>query len=135
MDIDAENSDANFKIEEIIELQNLKTGALITWASEVGARLTKQNLEPFTQYASAIGLAFQIQDDILDITGNTKETGKALRKDSKAGKATFISLLGLEGAKSKAGQLICQACEALNKFGEKANHLRALAKFAINRNH
>ena len=133
MDIDAENLNKNLEIKDIIQLQNLKTGALIIWASEVGARLTNTSLRPFTKYASAVGLAFQIQDDILDIIGDPKETGKALRKDSKAGKATFVSLLGMEGAKDKANQLIFKAVEALDEFGEKANRLRELAKFVITR--
>ena len=133
MDIDAENLRKDLNIEDIIKLQNLKTGALIIWASEVGGRLTRKNIKPFTEYASSVGLAFQIQDDILDIVGNSEETGKALRKDSKAGKATFVSLLGLEGAKNKANQLICQAVESLDEFGEQANRLRELAEFVITR--
>ena len=133
MDIEAENLCKNLNVEEIVQLQNLKTGALIVWASEVGARLTKKNITPFTKYASSVGLAFQIQDDLLDIIGDSKETGKALRKDSKAGKATFVSLLGIEGAKNKANQLICQAIEALDEFGEKANRLRQLANFVVSR--
>lgn len=133
MDIEAENLYKILNIEDIIQLQNLKTGALITWASEVGARLTKKNINPFTEYASSVGLAFQIQDDILDIIGDSKEAGKALRKDSKAGKATFVSLLGIKGAKEKANQLISQSIGVLDEFGEKANRLRELAKFVVTR--
>ncbi len=133
MDIEAESANKKLDIEEVIQLQNLKTGALITWASEVGPRLTKQDREPFTQYAKSVGLAFQIQDDILDIIGDSKTTGKALRKDSGAGKATFVSLLGLDGAKRKANELILQACDSLEQFGERGNQLRELARFAINR--
>lgn len=134
LDIEAENPKMPLNFADIIELQELKTGALITWAAEVGPRLTEQNMHPFTQYAKSIGLAFQIQDDILDIIGNTQSAGKTLRKDSKAGKATFVSLLGLEGAKKKAHQLIVQACAALDVFGAKANRLHDLANFVINRN-
>ena len=133
MDIEAETVRKTLNYEEIIELQSLKTGALITWASEVGARLTGNNMKPFSKYASAVGLAFQIQDDILDIVGNTDETGKALRKDSVAGKATFVSLLGIDGAKSKANQLIADAFEAIDEFGKDADQLRELARFVINR--
>lgn len=133
MDIEAENLYKILNIDDIIQLQNLKTGALITWASEVGARLTKKNINPFTEYASSVGLAFQIQDDILDIIGDSKEAGKALRKDSKAGKATFVSLLGIKGAKEKANQLISQSIGVLDEFGEKANRLRELAKFVVTR--
>ncbi len=134
LDIEAENSKTLLNFADIIELQELKTGALIRWAAEVGPRLTGQNMHPFTQYAKSVGLAFQIQDDILDIIGNTKSAGKTLRKDSKAGKATFVSLLGLEGAKKKARKLIVHACAALDVFGAKANRLHDLANFVINRN-
>mgnify|MGYP001252907637 CR=1 FL=1 len=133
LDIEAETSSKKFTVEEIIKLQNLKTGALITWAAEVGARLTNQDLQPFTKYAASVGLAFQIQDDILDIIGDKKQAGKALRKDIRAGKATFVSLLGLDGAKIKAEQLISQAYEAVDELGDKANQLRELAKFVVNR--
>ncbi len=133
LDIEAETSIKRLNIEDTIELQNLKTGALMIWASEVGARLTGQKLSPFTKFASSVGLAFQIQDDILDVIGNTEQTGKTLRKDVRAGKATFVSLLGLDGAKNKANQLISSACDALEEFGAQANQLRALAKFVINR--
>ena len=132
-DIEAENSKKSLSYDKIINLQNLKTGSLISWASEVGAQLTEQDLKPFTQYANALGLAFQIQDDILDIVGNVKETGKALRKDADAGKATFVSLLGIDGAKRKAKRLVTDAQDAINKFGEQAASLRALASFVINR--
>lgn len=132
-DIEAENSKKSLSYDKIINLQNLKTGSLISWASEVGAQLTEQDLKPFTQYANALGLAFQIQDDILDIVGNVKETGKALRKDAEAGKATFVSLLGIDGAKRKAKRLVTDAQDAVNKFGEQAASLRALASFVINR--
>ena len=114
-------------------MQSLKTGALIKWSAEVGARLTNQSIIPFTTYAASVGLAFQIQDDILDIIGETKQTGKALRKDEKAGKATFVSLLGLDGAKTKAKQLVSDSCDSVAEFGEKASMLRELAKFVINR--
>ena len=133
MDIAAETSKIPFNIEEIVKLQSLKTGALIIWSAEVGARLTEQSVTPFNKYASSLGLAFQIQDDILDIIGETKYTGKALRKDEKAGKATFGSLLGLKGAKKKAKQLVLEACSSIDEFGDKASMLRELAKFVITR--
>ena len=133
MDIAAETSLKPLNMKEIIQLQSLKTGALIIWSAEVGARLTEQNITPFTKYAASVGLAFQIQDDILDLIGETKHTGKALRKDARAGKATFVSLLGLDGAKNRANQLVAEACEAIDGFGYKASMLRELAKFVVNR--
>lgn len=133
MDIAAETSVKPLNIKEIVELQSLKTGALIIWATEAGARLSEQSITPFTKYATSVGLAFQIQDDILDVIGNTQKTGKALRKDAKAGKATFVSLLGLEGARTKAKQLVVEACDSIDEFGQKASMLRELAKFVVTR--
>ena len=133
MDIAAETSMKPFNIKEIKQLQSLKTGSLIIWSAEVGARLTEQSTEPFTKYAASVGLAFQIQDDILDVIGETKHIGKALRKDEKAGKATFVSLLGLEEAKIKAKELVSEACESIDEFGHRASMFRDLANFVITR--
>ena len=133
MDIEAEKSRKTLTVDDIIKLQNLKTGALIVWAAEVGARLTGNNIKPFTNYATAVGLAFQIQDDILDVTGEIEKTGKALRKDAVAGKATFVSLLGIDAAKLKAEELVSQACDEVSLFGDKAIMLRNLARFTIER--
>lgn len=133
IDIAAETSIKPLNIKETIKLQSLKTGALIIWSAEVGARLTEKSLTPFTKYATSVGLAFQIQDDILDVVGKQEHTGKALRKDAKAGKATFVSLLGLGGAEKKAKQLVLEASESLDEFGHKASLLRELAQFTINR--
>ena len=89
-------------IEDITLLQRLKTGALIEFGCEAGAILGKANKEEriaLTAYAQDLGLAFQIADDLLDVEGNVEETGKAVRKDEDAGKATFVSLLGIDGAR------------------------------------
>jgi farnesyl diphosphate synthase len=133
MDIAAETSLKPLTISEITRLQSLKTGALITWSAEVGSRLTEQSITPFTKYAASIGLAFQIKDDILDVIGEPDRIGKTLRKDEKAGKATFVSLLGLDSAKIKANQLVLEACESIDEFGQRASMLRELAKFVVNR--
>ena len=95
----------------------------------------KPELNSLNNFATSLGLAFQIQDDILDIVGNTSETGKNLRKDSKAGKATFVSLLGLDGAKTEANQLVARACDVISEFGGRADKLQSLAKFVINRSY
>ena len=84
-------------------------------------------------YAQAIGLAFQIADDILDVEGDAATAGKALRKDADAGKATFVSLLGLDAAKARARNLVSEADAALAPYGEKAQVLRDLAHYIVER--
>ena len=80
-----------------------------------------------------VGLAFQIADDVLDVEGDAKKTGKRVGKDTDAGKATFVSLLGIEGAKNRAKELVEQAEAALDTFGEKSQTLRQAARFVISR--
>ncbi len=132
-DIAAERSGAKLQFDEIALLQSLKTGALIGWAAESGAILGRQDAGPLQRYAAALGLAFQIQDDILDVEGETEEVGKQLRKDAAAGKATFVSLLGLDGARMKALELAESARAHLAPYGSAAEHLRQAAYFAVNR--
>jgi len=84
-------------------------------------------------YASALGRAFQIRDDILDIEGDANAAGKRLRKDQAAGKATFVSLLGMDAAKSRAAELVIQAQDALAPFGDRAENLRRAAQYTITR--
>jgi farnesyl diphosphate synthase len=80
-----------------------------------------------------MGLAFQIWDDVLDVTGDAAKTGKRVGKDAGAGKATFVSLLGLDGARARAGELVAQAESALSPYGAAAANLIAAARFAISR--
>lgn len=133
MDIAAETADAPLGLAEITTLQAMKTGALIRWSAEAGALLAGEDHTPLGNYAKALGLAFQIQDDVLDIEGDAETAGKRLRKDEEAGKATFVSLLGLEGAKQRARELVDQACEALAEFGDSAQNLREAARYTIYR--
>ena len=133
LDIKAEKTGTLLTLNEIEHLQNLKTGALIIWAAQVGPRLSKDDLKPLTRYAKALGLAFQIRDDILDEIGESKQTGKKLRKDANAGKATFVSLLGLEEAKRRSKILVEEAIESLSPYGIKANRLKEAAIFTIER--
>jgi farnesyl diphosphate synthase len=84
-------------------------------------------------YADCLGLAFQIADDILDITGDLGTTGKAVGKDAAAGKATFVSLMGLQGAMSRAQKLIVMAEAQLFPYGQAAENLIAAARFSISR--
>ena len=121
---------------EITRLQRMKTGALINCSCQSGAILGKASETQrhlLNAYAYDIGLAFQITDDLLDIDGHPKELGKAINKDTKAGKATFVSQLGVERARSQAVILIDQAIKHLDIFGEKAGILRDLARFVIER--
>ncbi|WP_415183690.1 polyprenyl synthetase family protein [Phaeovulum sp.] len=133
LDIAAETAAAPLTLEQITALQAGKTGALISFAAEAGAILAGQDRAPLAAYAAALGLAFQIADDILDVTGDETQTGKRLGKDAGAGKATFVSLLGLEGARTRAAALICEAEAALAPYGERAQTLREAARFVIAR--
>lgn len=133
LDIAAESADVPLRLEQIIELQSGKTGALITWSATAGARLAQAEVNALTQYGDALGLAFQIADDILDVEGDAATLGKAAQKDADAGKATFVSLLGLDGAKSRAKTLVESACDALSIYGTDAELLRDTARFVVER--
>ncbi|WP_460273052.1 polyprenyl synthetase family protein [Celeribacter sp. ULVN23_4] len=132
-DIAAETSETPLTLEEITELQGNKTGALIEWSARAGAILAGADPVPLGDYAKALGLAFQIQDDILDVEGDVEKTGKAVGKDADAGKATFVSLLGLDAAKARAEALVDEACAALSPYGTRAEPLRDVARFVISR--
>ncbi|MDC0334163.1 polyprenyl synthetase family protein [Amylibacter sp.] len=132
-DIQAEKSKVNLNINDITSLQQNKTGALIEWSAISGAILSNQDDGKLLDYAKSIGLAFQIQDDILDIEGDAVLAGKRLQKDVSAGKATFVSLLGIENAKLRAKELIEEAIDALSDYGVKAEPMRQVAKFIIER--
>ncbi len=133
LDMAAETTDRPLTLNEITELQAGKTGALITWSAQAGARLAEADLGPLTAYADRLGLAFQIADDILDIEGDAETVGKAVGKDAGRGKATFVSLLGLDTAKSRAEILVTEACDALSPYGARADTLREAARFVISR--
>ena len=133
LDIAAETADTPLTLDEITALQAGKTGALIKWSAEAGARLAGDDPSALGKYATALGLAFQIADDILDVEGDANEVGKAVGKDADAGKATFVSLLGLNEAKRCANALVTEACDALSEYGEKAESLRDAARFVISR--
>ena len=132
-DIQAEKSKVNLNINDITSLQQNKTGALIEWSAISGAILSNQDDGKLLDYAKSIGLAFQIQDDILDIEGDAVLAGKRLQKDVSAGKATFVSFLGIENAKVRAKELIEEAIDALSDYGDKAEPMRQVAKFIIER--
>ena len=134
IDLQAENE--TFDIDQITQLQRLKTGELIAYACEGGAILGQASndaREALRGYAHDLGLAFQIADDLLDVEGSVEEVGKAVNKDEDAGKATFVSILGVERARSQANRLADQAIEHLAIFGEKADLLRQAARFVVER--
>ncbi len=133
LDIAAETAAAPLDLEQISALQGLKTGALIIWAAEAGALLGRSDIAPMRAYAADLGLAFQIRDDILDVEGDPEAAGKRLGKDAAAGKATFVSLLGVEGARRLAEDLAARACETLAPYGSAAGNLRRAAEFAVAR--
>ncbi|MCF6429694.1 polyprenyl synthetase family protein [Leisingera sp. MMG026] len=133
LDIAAETADAPLTLEQITRLQGRKTGCLIEWSATAGAVLAGEDPAPLRQFARALGLAFQIADDILDVEGDAAKVGKAVRKDADAGKATFVSLLGLAEAKARAQSLCDEACTALSPYGEDAATLKAAARFVIAR--
>jgi farnesyl diphosphate synthase len=136
MDIAAET--AQFDLPTVTRLQQFKTGALLEAAVEMGAILAHLPPEGRTHlrgYARAIGLAFQIADDLLDAEGDEAAAGKALRKDAEAGKQTFVSLLGAERARAQAAMLVDQAVLHLERYGPEADTLRALARFIVERKH
>ncbi len=118
---------------EIAAMQDKKTGALFSFACEAGAMLGGGDVDALRRYAKCFGLAFQIHDDVLDVTSDTATLGKAAQKDKGRGKATFVDVLGLEGARSEARRLAEQAVSAVAPFGERAALLRAVARFAVER--
>ncbi len=132
-DIAAERSKVVLGVDEIADLQALKTGQLFRWSAEAGPVIANLDSTAMTEYAGALGLAFQVWDDVLDVEGDPAKAGKRLRKDARAGKATFVSLLGLQGAKRHAVTLVDAAISALERYGLPAENLRNAARFSINR--
>jgi farnesyl diphosphate synthase len=123
-------------IGAITRLQRLKTGALIAFSCEAGPILGRASNEmrlALRGYAHDMGLAFQIADDLLDVEGNAGETGKPVGQDAAAGKATFVSILGIERARSQAELLVNQAVAHLDLFENRAELLRQAARFVVDR--
>lgn len=133
LDIAAETAQSPLTLDQITRLQNGKTGALICFSAQAGAIIARADPSPLRAYADCLGLAFQIADDILDVEGDATKTGKRVGKDADAGKATFVSLLGLDGAKARALDLVQQAEFHLRPYGVRAQNLIAAAQFVISR--
>ena len=135
LDISAEKSAAAPSLDDIVKLQQGKTGALILWAVTAGAYMASEDVRPLENYAKAVGLAFQIADDLLDATGDQIKAGKKLMKDASANKATFVSLLGIDGAQKKARDLIDEACDSISIYGQRSQVLKQAAEFVISRDY
>lgn len=134
--MDMEASVADYDLATITRLQQLKTGALLGAAVEMGmilGRVPPEGRGALRAYARDIGLAFQIADDLLDVEGDVELAGKALRKDGSQGKQTFVTLLGVEGARERARILAEQASGHLASHGAKGAVLRELARFIVER--
>ncbi len=134
--IDMASEGKQLSLPEVARLQALKTGRLIQYSAEAGAILGRAPHSVRAQivaYGRDIGAAFQIADDLLDATGTVEETGKTMGKDEAAGKATVVTLLGVERAAAQARMLSEQAAAHLEQFGREADRLRALAAYVVGR--
>lgn len=132
------NTEGPLDLAAVTRLQQLKTGALIGWCLEAAAimgRVPPDGRTGLRGYARDVGLAFQIADDLLDLEGCEKKTGKRVGKDGAAGKETLVSLLGPERARAQSAALVDQAIDHLRGHGEEADLLRAIARFAVERDH
>lgn len=134
--IDMEAPGRRLGPEDVIDLQRLKTGALFEYACEAGAILGQageDELERMRRYARELGLAFQIADDLLDVTGTTEKLGKTAGKDIEQGKATLVSVYGIDGARAEARKLAKSAADLLADRGVKAAFLRELPHYIVER--
>ena len=137
--IDLLNTDKKpMTLANLEAMHNLKTGALIkasVLAGAITANATQGQIEALTKYADAIGLAFQVWDDVLDITSDTVTLGKPQGSDEQANKSTYPALLGLDEAKLKAQQLVSEANLALEQINADTSSLSQLAQYIIERDH
>jgi farnesyl diphosphate synthase len=134
--IDMQAPSSAFGRDDVILLQRLKTGALFEYACEAGAILAevgKSEQDRLRSYARDLGLAFQIADDLLDVTGTTEQLGKTAGKDVEQGKATLVSVYGVAGARAEATKLAASAAGLLEPYGERAVLLRELPFFIVER--
>ncbi|GGI73524.1 (2E,6E)-farnesyl diphosphate synthase [Shewanella gelidii] len=134
--IDLNATDKQIDLQSLIQLHSLKTGALIVAAVElaiIAGKIDANEKQALIDFAKAIGLAFQVQDDILDITGSTEEIGKPQGSDLEANKSTYPQLLGLTGAQETAENLIQDALSALAKLPYNSQLIEEFARFIIER--
>jgi geranylgeranyl diphosphate synthase type II len=134
--LDMEGENQNLTLERLQRIHRMKTGALLTCACRMGAlaaRATSTQLEAVTRYGGHLGLAFQIVDDLLDVTSTPQELGKHTNKDADIGKNTYPRLLGIVGSRAEAQKQIHSALSAVDVLGNLAEGLRAMAEFVIRR--
>ena len=134
----AENGSVTEKLEQLHAIHARKTAALLRTCLQLGAMAAQAGNEQMTlldTYGKKIGLAFQIVDDLLDARGNASEVGKAVRKDADHDKLTFPGVLGIDESERCAKQLVDEACQALIPLGQRGEHLEALARYILERNH
>ena len=136
MDLAGEGRFGDKEPPDVAKLQQMKTGALLHFGCIAGALLgqaSKQEYAALDSYGRALGEAFQIADDLLDLEGDAATLGKPAGQDDAMGKTTFVTLLGVDGAKQRLKNLIAQADSALSVFGDRADVLRATARFVAER--
>jgi farnesyl diphosphate synthase len=136
--MDLAAAEETLDLAAVTRLQQLKTGALIGFCLEAGAimgRVPPEKRIKLRGYARDVGLAFQIADDLLDEEGQEEKTGKKVGKDRAKGKETFVTLLGRERARRQAELLVSQGVDFLKSYGAEADLLRAIARFAVERDH
>ena len=135
--IDLDSVGVQLTLEQLEQMHQLKTGALlrasVLLGALAGAELDADTMKALDRYARAIGLAFQVVDDVLDATADSATLGKTAGKDAAANKPTYVSILGLEPSKALAEQLRCDAHAALEGFGPAAQRLRELADLIVQR--
>ncbi|MEI9886987.1 MAG: polyprenyl synthetase family protein [Rhizomicrobium sp.] len=134
--IDMQAAGSSFGADEIKLLQRLKTGQLFEFSCEAGAILgeaAREDRDRLRSYARDMGLVFQITDDLLDVTSTAEKTGKAVGKDKDQGKATLVSILGIDGARAEAEKLARRAAATLAPYGNAAPELADLPLFLLDR--
>jgi farnesyl diphosphate synthase len=134
--IDLESVGQKIDLAALKQMHAMKTGALLSCAVRMGAiaaELDATALKQLTQYSTALGLAFQVVDDVLDATADSQTLGKTAGKDAADDKPTYVTLMGLEYAQNQAKELQAQALDSLSGFGSSADALRALAKLVVER--
>jgi geranylgeranyl diphosphate synthase, type II len=134
--LDLEGEGRPLALEDLQRIHRAKTGALITAAATIGgraARTTSERLGALARYGGAVGLAFQIADDVLDVTATTDQLGKTAGRDLELRKSTYPALLGVEGAKDRAAALVDEACTALDEVGLLTPALARIAQFTVER--
>ena len=132
------NQNSKTRVVELSQIHKMKTGALIAGALELGASSASADefsTKQLRHYGHCIGLAFQIADDLLDVTGEQTKLGKKTGRDMELGKLTYPSLLGIENSRLKAEHLVQEACDSIVAFGDRSRWLTELARFIVERDH